>query len=187
MRRFIIPAIIFVLSLGLLVFARLNAPEQTSARLFNMTANHGLLAVENPSRRVIHRGEDLKTDTNEWRAYKISVNGVDTLLWLDENTILTLEDSSGPMPKFALRQGRVVVQNSASIMVRNTEIKNSGTVSLVFYSWLDKLDVAYLETSESYTLDTLHPETSHVETTFNPFASSASDFYKWALGTQFPN
>ena len=152
-----------------------------------MVGNHGSLAIENPVRQIVKRGEDMRTEKNEWRAYKIKANGVDTLFWLDENTILTLEDSSGPVPKLALRQGRVVIQNSASVIVRNTKINNTGTVSLVFYSWLDKLDVAFLDHPESYTLDTLHPRTPRVETAFNPKTSSASDFYRWALGAQFSN
>ncbi|MFA5946724.1 MAG: hypothetical protein WC813_01750 [Patescibacteria group bacterium] len=166
MKSRILAIIVILGSFGLLTYLRLNEPKQPSAYQIGGS-------------ETVRRGEDLKTAASGFKAYNIGA----TRISLAENTTLTLEDTSTNTPKLAMREGRVITTGPVDISVRDTTVHATGTMSFIFYSWLDKLDVVDITNKAAYSVDTLHNVTTPELYNFNPSASSARTFYEWALSS----
>ncbi len=161
-------AFIGVLSLCLLTAIRVNTPKQGFAYLLQ-GEDH------------IARGEDMKTDDHSYLSYGLGYGDQQKTLHLAERTTITLVDASTDVPRLALREGRVVTSGQMEITVRNTTIKTDGTMSFVFYSWLDKLEVINLTDGSAYSVNTLEENGPTTPFVFNWETSAAKDFYAWAL------
>ena len=90
----------------------------------------------------------------------------------------------------------MVIDGYATLAIRDVTIATSGVVTLVHYSWLNKVDVMVIDgradirqgsysstvtTGNAVAVDTLPPYDALSPTTYNLEASSAAAFYEWAL------
>lgn len=179
--------VIALLSTGLLVWQRLDkAPERETITLINTFCTASL-----PDDTCWSTDEDtpytLETTANIYREYQVG----ETLITLDNNTSLTAEDG-----RFRFDSGRIVVNGEGVFTVRDVKVTTQGVVTLVHYSWLNKVDVMVIDGSadirqgsltttvkngNAVSVDTLPPYDALSPTTFNLNASSAKPFYDWAL------
>lgn len=172
----ILVILIVAISAGLLVFNRLDTEPHLSAT--NVETNE-----------TIARGEIIKT-ADEYATFKIS----ESTVHLSKNTELKLVDGRKGQIDLQLIQGRIVINGSATISIREVDITAQGQVSIVHYSWLDEIEVATMQgqsqlqynnktttlENESIRMQTLTPYIiENIE--FNPNESSEADFYAWVL------
>lgn len=89
--------------------------------------------------------------------------------------------------------GRVLIDGNVTLTVRDISVTTHGVVTLVHYSWLNKLDVKVLDgsadirqgeysstvtTNNAVGIDTLPPYSAIAPTVLN---TAAIPFYEWAL------
>lgn len=170
---------------GLLIKNRLDtAPEQQDIVLSNTYCTADM--AEDTCWQDIEDEDPytLESNNSHYREYLVG----ETQFSLDHDTLLSVDGD-----RFRFDTGRVVADGSATLTVRDVAVMTDGVVTLVHYSWLDKLDVKVLEGSASvrqgdYTstvsagnavsIDTLPPYDAIAQTTFN---TDANPFYEWAL------
>lgn len=176
--------VIAIVSTALLVWQRIaTAPERPT---ISITRNQ----QSNPDLDYCSQTQpykELKTCADVYRTYQVG----ESTFALDSNTTLTMDGE-----RFRFDVGRVVIDGSATLTIRDVTITTSGVVTLVHYSWLNKVDVMVIDgkadvrqgtysstitTGNAVAVDTLPPYDALSPTTFNLEASSAAAFYDWAL------
>lgn len=183
-------AVVAFIAVGLLVWQRIaDAPERETLTLVNTycTADMGEDTCWGSYGEPANAYE-LHTFSSIFREYAVGA----TRVLLDHDTLLTLNDAS-----MRFDAGRVVVDGSATLTVRDVAVTTDGSATLVHYSWLNTLDLMVIDGSADvrqggYTstvtagnavrIDTLPPYDAVAPTTFNLDAASTDAFYDWALG-----
>jgi hypothetical protein len=170
---------IALIAAGLLIWNRLDIEPQLTAT--------GLETGE-----MIDRGETMTT-TDTYAIFEID----DSVIYLSKNTEVKIVDASQGQIDLQLIQGRIVLDGSANISIREVDITTKGQTSIVHYSWLDEIEVATMNnatsiafadqvftlTDSAIRMQTLPPyQSEHIQ--FNPEVSSEADFYKWVTDYQ---
>lgn len=112
-------------------------------------------------------------------------------IWLDEKTAFVIADDRQGKESLTMDGGRVVVQGSVIIHVRDLAFSTTGAMSLVNYGWLNRVDVLAMtgEAKEASTIipqgsamsfDTLPPYESSTGIEFNTQSPSVKAFYDFA-------
>ena len=112
-------------------------------------------------------------------------------LWLDENTALVVTDDRQGKETLTMDGGRIVVQGPAVIHVRDLIFSTTGVMSLVNYSWLNRVDVlsmtgdakqgsTSISQGRATSFDTLPPYEPSTSIDFNTQSSSVKAFYDFA-------
>lgn len=112
-------------------------------------------------------------------------------LWLDEKTALVVADDRQGKETLTMDGGRIVVQGSVIIHVRDLAFSTTGTMSLVNYSWLNRVDVLamtgearqgsiIIPQSSATSFDTLPPYEPSKTIDFNTQNPSVKAFYDFA-------
>lgn len=117
---------------------------------------------------------------------------------LDERTDIMIVDDTRGSETISLLEGRIVVSalSPITVTVRDVAVTIDGLVTLVHYSWQDKLDIMVIDgvadvrqgtitstvtSDRAVMIDTLPPYDAITPTTFNLDASTAKSFYGWTL------
>lgn len=193
---------IIVITSFLLIGVRFNATwageegykPHANARLITALNSH---TKENllKSEATVRRGESMGTKAGEWKKFMINTGDQTVTFYLDEKTEVKILSSNTDVPSVQVIEGRLLMKGQSTMMLRDTRIEANGVTSFTFYSWLDLLDVSQIEgtidifeddvslpvPSASFRLDTLPPHLPPEVITFDASASSAKDFYAWAL------
>lgn len=171
--------------IALLVNQRLQtAPQMDTITLIDTFCSAELSADDCWQDASHESAYEMRAPTNHYREY---LAGEVTFL-LDQNTFLTADGEH-----YRFDTGRVIVDGQATLTVRDVAVQTNGLVTLVHYSWLDKLDVKVIQgsanirqsgysstvsESNAVSIDTLPPYTAIAPTTFS---TDTVPFYNWAL------
>lgn len=119
-----------------------------------------------------------------------------TTFTLDENTDISIVRDDASNPVVSLVTGRAVIDGEITVSIRDIKIFTSGVVTLVHYSWLDKVDLKVISGSaeirqgtysstvtagNAVAIDTLPPYDAIAPTEVNLEAESVRAFYENAL------
>ncbi len=111
-------------------------------------------------------------------------------IWMDENTPLVVAENREGSEALTFYGGRIMVQGSTTLYVRDLEYRVADRASLVNFGWLSKLDVYAIsgDVTETSTVvasgtavrfDTLAPYDNAEDIDTNFAESSATAFYTW--------
>lgn len=140
-----------------------------------------------------HRGEIVRTETDEWVRAMIG----DATVYMSERTEILLANTRPGQETITVIQGRIVSSGPLRINVRDISTQTNEITSYVHYSWEDVIDVASVEGTaiisplnielypgESVNISTLPP----FNTTFNAFIPQESQsewpFYEWVFSQE---
>ncbi len=123
-------------------------------------------------------------------------------IWMDDGTSLVVINDREGKEELALYGGRIVVKGSVIIDVRDLHFTTAGTMTLVNYGWLYRVDVLAMESTvsvvnpppakgesegveeceagSSMSFNTLPPYENPKPIEFNTESESVKAFYKWA-------
>ena len=113
-------------------------------------------------------------------------------VWLEEKTALVVADDRQGKETLTLHGGRIVVTGPVIIHVRNLAFSTTGAMSLVNYSWLNRVDVLAMEgeakegatiisRSSAMSFDTLQPYEPSKTIDFNIVTPSVKAFYDFVF------
>lgn len=177
--------LVATICITLLIIQRLQtAPQMETITLVDTYCSADLTADacwQNASHETAY---EMRTPADHYREYQAGA----VQFLLDQNTWLTADGE-----RYRFDTGRVVVNGQATLTVRDVAVQTDGLVTLVHYSWLNKLDVKVIQGSADirqgdYTstvsegnavgIDTLPPYDAIAPTKIN---TEAVPFYDWAL------
>ncbi len=109
-------------------------------------------------------------------------------LWLDHETALVVVDDRQGKESLTMDGGRIVVTGPIVIHVRDLVFSTTGTMSLVNYSWLNRVDALTMEgeskeestsipQGSAMSFDTLPPYEPSTSIDFNTQSPSVKAFY----------
>lgn len=167
-------ALIVIIAIGMLTWNRIEVEPHMSAVNFE-------------TGEIIQRGEIMST-SDDFAAFEIS----DSIIYLARNTEVKLVDGRKGQIDMQLIQGRVVLEGSSNILIREIDITTEGQASIVHYSWLDEVEIATIDSAALVTWEDqaleLADEAVRMQTLesydieyidFNPEESSEAEFYNW--------
>lgn len=117
-------------------------------------------------------------------------------IWLDTGTEIKLIDGRDGKETIQLIQGRIYIEGEVDVTVRELTMEAQERMSLVHYSWLDEIDIIFLDDfstvlTPKFSLVPHEVATNMIkintltydyeEYDFTPENSSAKDFYETVL------
>lgn len=116
-------------------------------------------------------------------------------IWMDDNTSLVVVNDREGKEEIALYGGRIVVNGPVVISVRNQQFSTTGSMTLVNYGWMYRVDVFAIAgdargfgggadvvvfEDNAMSFDTLPPYDQAKDISFSTQSESVKDFYDWA-------
>ncbi len=116
-------------------------------------------------------------------------------IWLDENTALIVTNNRISEESLSIRGGRIVSSGPVKITNRDTTFSSTGLMTIVDYSWLNRVDVLAIDgdafviqsalsitvpINSAMSFDTILPYEAPKMVEFNRDSASTIDFYNWA-------
>ncbi len=115
-------------------------------------------------------------------------------VWLDENTTLIVTNNRVGEETLSIRGGRIVSLGPVKITNRDTTFSSTGLMTIVDYSWFNRVDVLAIDGDASViqnalsitvpmnsamSFDTVLPYDAPKMVEFNRDSASTKDFYNW--------
>jgi len=138
------------------------------------------------------RGEIVSTGEAEW----LTITSGTVTISLDERTDVELVSTQAETIELYVHRGRVVVETDTSVKIRSDFVRSEfidGQVSFVYYDFLHTASIIPFDTKVNFTIaDQTGTSTKPIDIleldpytatpfSFDPAASSAAEFYEWAL------
>ncbi|MEK9155379.1 MAG: hypothetical protein AAB839_01900 [Patescibacteria group bacterium] len=116
-------------------------------------------------------------------------------IWIDENTALVITNDREGSESLAFYTGRIVVNGPVTIQARDLDFSTTGSMTLVNYGWLQRIDalvtegigvmnlegaVTSLDSGKAMSFDTVPPYDTAKSIDFNTSIESINAFYDWA-------
>jgi hypothetical protein len=118
-----------------------------------------------------------------------------SIIWMDEKTSLVVINDREGLETLALYGGRIVVEGPIMISARDLGFTTTGSMTLVNYGWLQRIDAlaldgagsmsideqtTILDSGKAMSFDTVPPYDPAKTIDFSTESTSVKDFYDWA-------